>query len=146
MVRKHCIWAWNSSLTVSGVLRAAVTLASTHSPEARIIPQDHTAGLTAPNVYETPSNSLTLPHFRSPGGGSRLSPSPLGMQVNHHSNNILQPSYHRYHTFTQCLLSAVRPLRVQILIPDQRLQAPSDTGLYSLRVKRRDRNLDPLII
>lgn len=58
MVRKHCIWAWNSLLTVSGVLRAAVTSASTHSPEAKITPPYHTAALTATNVYETVSKSL----------------------------------------------------------------------------------------
>lgn len=45
LVRKHCIWAWNSSVTVSGALRAAVTSASTHSPEAQIILRDHTANV-----------------------------------------------------------------------------------------------------
>lgn len=61
MVRKHRIWAGKSSLTVSRVLRAAVTSASTHSPEVRIVPPKLSAALTARTFLKCPQLSSQPP-------------------------------------------------------------------------------------
>lgn len=61
MVRKHRIWAGKSSLTVSWVLRAAVTSASTHSPEVRIAPPKLSAALAAWTFLRCPQLSFQPP-------------------------------------------------------------------------------------
>lgn len=61
MVRKHHIWAGKSSLTVSWVLRAAVTSASTYSPEVRITPPKLSAALTSKTFLKCPQLSSQLP-------------------------------------------------------------------------------------
>lgn len=61
MVRKPRIWAGKSSLTVSWVLRAAVTSASTHGPEVRIAPPKLSAALAAWTFLRCPQLSSQHP-------------------------------------------------------------------------------------